>query len=299
MTLSNGLDPANRIVINGILCWDMGNYGEYNRTTHSWAVWELVMFWTDLPYFINNLFAAGQVIGGIYYFGISFAYPNAPWLRFHSAPFEGIVGEGGITNDSNNISAYKYAKVKLRFEQLDYFEGGFGETPETGELSADINSTSYNPPQSSGGFFYWADNTPVNASDAPPISYPSGTIFRTVENVVNFPSAMVTSLLRCCNQKPFLGFDPGTILFAGYRTQKRFVGGGNSTNYKYTLRFEYNGIVGTTSKGWNYFPRPYSAGPPKTGGNFDEMFYNNGSGAIGNNIFPPVDLSPLLDPSKY
>jgi len=141
--------------------------------------------------------------------------------------------------------------------------------------------------------FRWATapKDPLPSTLNVAIRIPTITHRLTWDNVSDPPFAAMREKIGCSNSTIIFGGSAGTILFAGYGSEREYDADGLPT---YSLHYEFieknitytsAGVV-TSGIGWNHFYRP-GADPPW------QLLENTETGETS--IYPLVDLLPLFD----
>ena len=108
------LDPSTSIQMYGVNVWDEGTQEDFVRLGASSATRTTLCAWTDRITIINNIRGGGEILtGGMYYYSLSQAYPDAPFLVFDSIRVEGIAGDTGLNVGPNGLVGYKYARIRI------------------------------------------------------------------------------------------------------------------------------------------------------------------------------------------
>jgi hypothetical protein len=271
------LDSTTAINFLGVQVWDEGTEENFVRTGNSTAVRTMLCAWEDRVQIVDLIRGGGVEIGSYYYYIPSQVYPDAPFLPFDSIHIEGLPGEDGLTVGPNGMVGYKYARLRITYKTLDYFDG-----VTTGTMSLDYATHTVALPQSSPTYQF-PDGTPLQPQDSPPIRVGIVTIVQTRKNLADLPTSLVQGLAGCVNSSTFLDGDPGTVLFDGAHADRRLTTLG-AENWDMTYKFRY------LPTGWNNLLQP-TAKNASTVGTWQQV--TNISN--GNTIYPVADLSPLLD----
>ncbi|MGD0462157.1 MAG: hypothetical protein ABSB74_06690 [Tepidisphaeraceae bacterium] len=176
------LDSTTAITFLGVQVWDEGTEENFVRTGNSTAVRTMLCAWEDRVAIINQIRGGGVQLGAYYYYNLSQAYPDAPFLPFDSIHVEGLPGENGLTVGPNGLVGYKYARLRITYKSLDYIEG-----VTTGTMSLDYATHTVSLPQS-----------------APTYQFPDGTP-RTVRRCAwaSSRSCRRERTLPCCHRRWF------------------------------------------------------------------------------------------------
>jgi hypothetical protein len=272
------LDSTTSINFLGVQVWDEGTEENFVRTGHSTAVRTMLCAWTDRAAIIDQIRGGGTEIGSVYYYTPAVVYPDAPFLAFDSIHVEGLPGENGLTVGPNGMVGYKYARLRITYKSLDYFDG-----VTTGTTSLDFATQVVGLPRSVPTYQF-PDGTPLSPQDSPPLRVGIVTIVQTRKNLAVLPTALVQGLAGCVNSVAFLGGAPGTVLFDGGHAERRLTTTG-AENWDMTYKFLY------LPSGWNNVLQPNSkvAGSAAVG-TFQQVTRISG----GNTLYTLADLSPLL-----
>lgn len=272
------LDSTTAITFLGVQAWDEGTEENFVRTGNSTAVRTMLCAWEDRITIIDQIRGGGEEVGSFYYYTASQAYPDAPFLAFDSIHVEGLPGEDGLTVGPNGLVGYKYARLRITYKSLDYFEG-----VTTGTLSLDFATQVVGLPRSVPTYQF-PDGTPLSPQDTPPIRVGIVTMVQTRKNLAELPTSLVQGLAGCVNSTAFLGGDQGTVLFDGAHADRRLTTTGVE-NWDMTYKFLYLPV------GWNKLLQPSSNSSSSTVvGTFQQVT----NIATGNTLYVEADLSPLL-----
>jgi hypothetical protein len=271
------LDSTTAITFLGVQVWDEGTEENFVRTGNSTAIRTMLCAWEDRITIINQIRGGAVEIGAYYFYTPSQVYPDAPFLPFDSIHVEGLPGEDGLSVGPNGLVAYKYARLRITYKSLDYFDG-----VTTGTLSLDYATQCVTLPQSAPTYQF-PDGTPLAPQDSPPIRLGVVTLVQTRKNLAALPSALVQNLAGCVNSVTFLGGAPGTVLFDGAHADRRLTTTG-AENWDMTYKFLY--LAG----GWNYMLQP-TAKSSGTVGTMQQVT------RISDNspLYTLSDLTPLLE----
>jgi hypothetical protein len=270
------LDSTTAITFLGVQVWDEGTEESFVRTGNSTAVRTMLCAWEDRVAIINQIRGGGLEVGGYYFYTPSQVYPDAPFLPFDSIHVEGIAGDTGLNVGPNGLVGYKYARLRITYKALDYFDG-----VTTGTMSLDYATHTISLPQSAPTYQF-PDGTPLSPQDSPPIRVGIVTIVQTRKNLAILPASTVQSLAGCVNSSSFLGGNTGTVLFDGAHAQRRLTTTG-AENWDMTYKFLYLPV------GWNNLLQA-SAKSAGTVGTFQQVTRISD----GSPLYPQADLSPLL-----
>jgi hypothetical protein len=272
------LDSTTSITFLGVQVWDEGTEENFVRTGKSTAVRTLLCAWEDRIAIINQIRGGGEEIGSVYIYTPSQRYPDAPALPFDAIHVEGLPGENGLSVGPNGMVAYKYARLRITYKALDYFDG-----ITTGTMSLDFATHTISLPRSMATYQF-PDGTPLSPQDSPPLRVGIVTIVQTRKNLAILPTGLVQSLAGCVNSVAFLGGTPGTVLFDGAHADRRLTTGGDE-NWDMTYKFLY------LPTGWNKLLQASSKVSGSTAiGTFQQVTRI----ATGDPLYPTADLSPLL-----
>jgi hypothetical protein len=272
------LDSTTAITFLGIQAWDEGTEENFVRTGNSSAVRTMLCAWEDRISIINQIRGGGEEIGSFYYYTVSQDYPDAPFLAFDSIHVEGLPGEDGLTVGPNGLVGYKYARLRITYKSLDYFEG-----VTTGTMSLDFATQVVGLPRSTPTYQF-PDGTPLLPQDSPPLRVGIVTIVQTRKNLAELPTSLVQSLAGCVNSVTFLDGAPGTVLFDGGHADRRLTTVG-AENWDMTYKFLY------LPSGWNNILQPYSKTSRSTAvGTLQQVTRISG----GQTLYTLADLTPLL-----
>jgi hypothetical protein len=270
------LDSTTAITFLGVQAWDEGTEENFVRTGNSTAVRTMLCAWEDRITIINQIRGGGAEIGNYYFYTPSQVYPDAPFLPFDSFHVQGLPGEDGLTVGPNGLVGYKYARLRITYKSLDYFDG-----VTTGTMSLDYATHLISLPQSAPTYQF-PDGTSLPPQDSPPIRVGIVTIVQTRKNLAVLPSATVQSLAGCVNSSTFLGGDSGTVLFDGAHADRRLTTTGTE-NWDMTYKFLY------LAAGWNNLLQA-AAKSSGTVGTFQQVTRISD----GSTLYRLADLSPLL-----
>jgi hypothetical protein len=272
------LDSSTAITFLGIQVWDEGTEENFVRTGNSMAIRTMLCAWEDRVAIINQIRGGGEIIGSVYIYTPSQVYPDAISLPFDSIHVEGIAGEEGLSVGPNGMVAYKYARLRITYKSLDYFDG-----VTTGTMSLDFATQIVGLPKSSPTFQF-PDGTPLSPQDSPPLRVGIVTIVQTRKNLANLPTAQVQGLAGCVNSAAFLDGNPGTVLFDGAHADRRLTTTG-AENWDMTYKFLY------LPTGWNNILQASSKNPSSTTvGTLQQVTRISD----GQTLYKQADLSPLL-----
>jgi hypothetical protein len=272
------LDSTTAITFLGVQAWDEGTEENFVRIGNSTAVRTMLCAWEDRISIINQIRGGGEEIGAYYYYVPSQVYPDAPFLSFDSIRVEGLPGEDGLTVGPNGLVGYKYARIRITYKSLDYFDG-----VTTGTMSLDFATQVVGLPRSTPTYQF-PDGTPLSPQDSPPLRVGIVTIVQTRKNLAVLPTSLVQSLAGCVNSVSFLGGDVGTVLFDGGHADRRLTTTG-AENWDMTYKFLY------LPTGWNNILQPSSKNTGSTAvGTFQQVTRISG----GQTLYTLADLSPLL-----
>jgi hypothetical protein len=272
------LDSTTAITFLGVQAWDEGTEENFVRTGNSTAVRTMLCAWEDRISIINQIRGGGEELGTFYFYTPSQVYPDAPFLPFDSIHVEGLPGENGLTVGPNGLVGYKYARLRITYKSLDYFDG-----VTTGTMSLDFATQVVGLPRSTPTYQF-PDGTPLSPQDSPPLRVGIVTIVQTRKNLAALPTSLVQSLAGCVNSVSFLGGDPGTVLFDGAHADRRLTTTG-AENWDMTYKFLY------LPTGWNNILQPSSKNSGSTAvGTFQQVTRIAG----GATLYTLADLSPLL-----
>jgi len=272
------LDSTTAITFLGVQVWDEGTEENFVRTGNSSAVRTMLCAWTDRISIINQIRGGGVEVGTYYVYTPSVVYPDAPFLPFDSIHVEGLPGENGLTVGPNGLVGYKYARLRITYKSLDYFDG-----VTNGTMSLDFATQVVGLPRSAPTYQF-PDGTPLAPQDSPPLRVGIVTIVQTRKNLAVIPTALVQGLAGCVNSSPFLGGDTATVLFDGCHADRRLTTTG-AENWDMTYKFLY------LPAGWNNILQPSSKVSGSTAvGTFQKVTRIAG----GNTLYTVADLSPLL-----
>ena len=129
------LDSTTAITISGVRCWDRGTEEHFERLGYSHAIRSVLCAWGDRLTLVNALRGGAGVASGVYYYNLAAGYPDATFLAFDSVTISGVAGETGLGVGPNGQVAYKYARLAIKYQTLDYLEG-----TATGTLSLDYST---------------------------------------------------------------------------------------------------------------------------------------------------------------
>jgi hypothetical protein len=273
------LDSTTAITFFGVQAWDEGTEENFVRIGNSTAVRTMLCAWEDRITVIEQVRGGGTEVGSVYYYTPLAAYPDAPFLAFDSIHVEGLPGEDGLTVGPNGMVGYKYARLRITYKSLDYFDG-----VTTGTTSLDFATQVVGLPRSAPTYQF-PDGTPLSPQDSPPLRVGIVTIVQTRKNLAELPTALVQGLAGCVNSIAFLGGNPATVLFDGAHADRRLTTLG-AENWDMTYKFLY------LPTGWNNLLQPSSIVSSSTSvGTFQQVTrISNGS-----TLYPTADLTPLLD----
>jgi len=273
------LDSTTAITFFGVQAWDEGTEENFVRIGNSTAVRTMLCAWEDRITVIEQVRGGGTEVGSVYYYTPLGAYPDAPFLAFDSIHVEGLPGEDGLTVGPNGMVGYKYARLRITYKSLDYFDG-----LTTGTTSLDFATQVVGLPRSAPTYQF-PDGTPLSPQDSPPLRVGIVTIVQTRKNLAELPTALVQGLAGCVNSIAFLGGNQGTVLFDGAHADRRLTTLG-AENWDMTYKFLY------LPTGWNNLLQPSSIVSTSTSvGTFQQVTrISNGS-----TLYPTADLTPLLD----
>lgn len=136
------LDSTTAITFLGVQAWDEGTEENFVRTGNSTAVCTMLCAWEDRVTIVDLIRGGGVEVGAYYYYTPSQVYPDAPFLPFDSIHIEGLPGEDGLNVGPNGLVGYKYARLRITYKSLDYFEG-----VTTGTMSLDYATHTVALPQ--------------------------------------------------------------------------------------------------------------------------------------------------------
>jgi hypothetical protein len=272
------LDSTTAITFFGVQAWDEGTEEHFVRTGYNTAIRTMLCAWEDRITIIDQIRGGGTQVGSVYVYTPSAVYPDAPFLAFDSIHVEGLPGEDGLTVGPNGMVGYKYARVRITYKSLDYFDG-----MTTGTTSLDFATQVVSLPRSAATYQF-PDGTPLSPQDSPPIRVGIVSIVQTRKNLAELPTSLVQSLAGNVNSVTFLGADPGTVLFDGAHADRRLTMLG-AENWDMTYKFLY------FPTGWNNLLQPSSIVSGSTAvGTFQQVTRISN----GDTIYPTADLSPLL-----
>lgn len=272
------LDSTTAITFLGVQAWDEGTEENFVRTGNSTAVRTMLCAWEDRITIIDQIRGGGSQIGSVYVYTPSVFYPDAAFLPFDSIHVEGLPGEDGLTVGPNGMVGYKYARLRITYKTLDYFDG-----ITTGTTSLDFATQIVSLPRSAPTYQF-PDGTPLSPQDSPPIRVGIVTIVQTRKNLAELPTSLVQSLAGCVNSIAFLGGSPGTVLFDGGHADRRLTALG-AENWDMTYKFLY------LPTGWNNLLQPTSNVSGSTAvGTFQQVTRISN----GDTLYPTADLTPLL-----
>src|SRR3984957_6901955 len=157
------LDSTTAITFLGVQAWDEGTEENFVRTGNSTAVRTMLCAWEDRVTIIEQIRGGGSEYGTLYFYTASQAYPDAPFLSFDSIRVEGLPGENGLTVGPNGLVGYKYARLRITYKSLDYFDG-----VTTGTMSLDFATQVVGLPRSTPTYQF-PDGTPLAPQDSPPL----------------------------------------------------------------------------------------------------------------------------------
>ncbi len=209
------LDSTTAITFFGVQAWDEGTEENFVRIGNSTAVRTLLCAWEDRITVIEQVRGGGTEVGSVYYYSPLAFYPDAPFLAFDSIHVEGLPGEDGLTVGPNGMVGYKYARLRITYKSLDYFDG-----VTTGTTSLDFATQVVGLPRSVPTYQF-PDGTPLSPQDSPSLRVGIVTIVQTRKNLAELPTALVQGLAGCVNSIAFLGGNPGTVLFDGAHADRR------------------------------------------------------------------------------
>ena len=273
------LDSTTAITFLGVQVWDEGTEENFVRTGNSTAVRTMLCAWEDRVTIINQIRGGGEEVGGYYFYTPSVVYPDATFLPFDSVHVEGLPGENGLSVGPNGLVAYKYARLRITYKSLDYFDG-----VTNGTMSLDFATQTIGLPRSVPTYQF-PDGTPLAPQDSPSIRVGIVTIVQTRKNLAALPTSLVQSLAGCVNSISFLGGSAGTVLFDGAHADRRLTTLG-AENWDMTYKFLY------LSTGWNNLLQPSSKVSGSSAvGTFQQVTRISG----GQTMYTTADLSPLLD----
>jgi hypothetical protein len=272
------LDSTTSITFLGVQVWDEGTEENFVRTGKSTAVRTMLCAWGDRIAIINQIRGGGEEIGSLYLYTPSATYPDAPALPFDAIHVEGLPGENGLSVGPNGMVAYKYARLRITYKALDYFDG-----VTTGTMSLDFATHTIALPRSAPTYQF-PDGTPLSPQDSPPMRVGIVTIVQTRKNLAVLPTTMVQSLAGCVNSATFLNGAPGTILFDGAHADRRLTTTGDE-NWDMTYKFLY------LPTGWN---KLLQASSKVSGSGAVGTFQQVTRIATGDTLYPTADLTPLL-----
>jgi len=273
------LDSTTAITFLGVQAWDEGTEENFVRTGNSTAVRTMLCAWEDRISIINQIRGGGVELGAFYYYTPSQVYPDAPFLPFDSIHVEGLPGEDGLTVGPNGLVGYKYARLRITYKSLDYFDG-----VTTGTMSLDFATQVVGLPRSAPTYQF-PDGTPLAPQDSPPIRVGIVTIVQTRKNLAVLPTSLVQSLAGCVNSSSFMGGNVGTVLFDGGHADRRLTTTG-AENWDMTYKFLY------LPTGWNNILQPSSKNSSSTAvGTFQQVTRISD----GSTLYSEGDLSQLLD----
>jgi hypothetical protein len=273
------LDSTTTITFLGVQVWDEGTEEHFVRTGNSSAVRTMLCAWEDRVTIINQIRGGGEEVGGYYFYTPSVVYPDATFLPFDSVHVEGLPGENGLSVGPNGLVAYKYARLRITYKSLDYFDG-----VTNGTMSLDFATQTIGLPRSVPTYQF-PDGTPLAPQDSPPIRVGIVTIVQTRKNLAALPTSLVQSLAGCVNSISFLGGSAGTVLFDGAHADRRLTTLG-AENWDMTYKFLY------LASGWNNLLQPSSKVSGSSAvGTFQQVARISG----GQTMYQTADLSPLLD----
>jgi len=273
------LDSTTTITFLGVQVWDEGTEEHFVRTGNSSAVRTMLCAWEDRVTIINQIRGGGEEVGGYYFYTPSVVYPDATFLPFDSVHVEGLPGENGLSVGPNGLVAYKYARLRITYKSLDYFDG-----VTNGTMSLDFATQTIGLPRSVPTYQF-PDGTPLAPQDSPPIRVGIVTIVQTRKNLAALPTSLVQSLAGCVNLISFLGGSAGTVLFDGAHADRRLTTLG-AENWDMTYKFLY------LASGWNNLLQPSSKVSGSSAvGTFQQVARISG----GQTMYQTADLSPLLD----
>jgi hypothetical protein len=273
------LDSTTAITFLGVQVWDEGTEEHFVRIGNSTAIRTMLCAWEDRVAIIDQIRGGGAETGAFYFYTPSQVYPDAPWLPFDSIHVEGLPGEDGLVVGPNGLAGYKYARLRIVYKSLDYFEG-----VTTGTMSLDFATQVVGLPASTPTYQF-PDGTPLSPQDTPPIRVGIVTIVQTRKNLALLPTSLVQSLAGCVNSVTFLGGSPGTVLFDGAHADRRLTTIG-AENWDMTYKFLY------LPAGWNNVLQPSSKVSGSVAIGTFQQVARIGTGAT---LYPTADLTPLLD----
>jgi hypothetical protein len=273
------LDSSTAITFLGVQAWDEGTEEHFVRTGNSTAIRTMLCAWEDRIAIINQIRGGGTQVGSVYYYIPAQVYPDAPFLPFDSIHVEGLPGENGLNVGPNGLVGYKYARLRITYKSLDYFDG-----VTTGTMSLDFATQVVGLPRSSPTYQF-PDGTPLAPQDSPPIRVGIVTIVQTRKNLAELPTSLVQGLAGSVNSSTFLGGSAGTVLFDGAHADRRLTTTG-AENWDMTYKFLY------LPTGWNNILQPSSKNSSSTAvGTFQQVTRISD----GSTLYALADLSPLLE----
>ena len=243
----------------------------------SWAKRTIVCNWSDYPGIVNTIRGGTTIFNGYLIYTTSLFFPTAPFLYFDTIHIEGIPGETGLSNDSNNVAAYKYARLTITFKALKYGETNNGSANFETAIAEGNDSITI-----PGSAIQFSDNSQLLDASGQPIP------FQRRYGVASIVITRFDSLIGNVNSTTFNVIDQGvtypngTVLFEGPRSQKTQLTTGNY-NWHATFQLTYKSV------GWNnalYGPN----GPTSANRGKFEAVTLVGS---GDPPYPTADLNPL------
>jgi hypothetical protein len=234
------LDPSQAINILGYQVWDEGVESVALNADNPSLTRILVLNWTDIPGFLAS--CGGGYDQKLQGYTAPLAHPTYPSLLAKYATYLGIP-IGGMTNDSNNLAAYMYGRVKLTFGRWPFLN--WTVIPQA-DIQIAYRAEIDFPKSVSGGVLqnlwkFTTDNSLVDSSILVPVNLQAAT-YRVVRyNCSTNAGALQLAIGGTVNAAPFLGCAAQTLYFNSPTSSKRITIGG-SDNWTNTFTLAYKAV---------------------------------------------------------
>lgn len=223
-------DTSDAVTVSGIFpVWDEEVKEHFDRQT-GWARRIMRCKWDDRAALVLALRGGASLVGGVTINTPAQQYTPYPFMYIDSVDADGVPAEG-LTEDGNNIVAYKYARVTALYTSL-----GFNEGTETGTLSLDYGSDVLRLPDGAAKF---SDGSGERLLQPPNKIVPCQSLVFLRRNLATLPTGIILAASAApLNSAGFFGGAVGSVLFDGGRSFQRMTTAG-STNWDVEYRFKH------------------------------------------------------------